>query len=512
MAAAFVLSLALPACTAKTSSNSAATAGHDGGTLVWAKPAEVASTDPSTDGAGVSWEIFNEVYDTLVTLDGANKVVPALATSWTQPSPTEYLFDIRQGVKFSNGRVMTVADVVGSLHRVMSPKLASFWAPKLGIASVTAVGDHQVKIKLAKPLGSFLAALAGIQSAILPMKEIDSGTFDPKKGMLGTGPYQVKDHFQDQSWTLVRNPHYWGRPARAATVVVKIMKDDSARIAALRSGGADVTTFMSPDAVTLLKGQANVRAVVQETNNYYRIDVNAKTSVFKDRRLRQALALSVDRSKITSVALAGVGRPSAAIAPGFKACDPGAVPFARPDAAQAKTLVSAAGAQGKTVTILVAPTYPTYAPIAQVIQQGLEATGLKVKIEQVDMGVLVKRAFSGKSADFDLAIGGYGNFADPTMILSNWNPALATFSAGYYVDDPGLDTMLDRAIRSAPGNGRGPLLQQICGRIAQNANVIPLVTTPSIVAYRSDRIQARVNQTEAYSIPLRDLAAYTVSR
>src|SRR5262249_41773914 len=156
---------------------------------------------------------------------------------------------------------------------------------------------------------------------------------------------------QNESWTFARNPYYWraGLP-KADKVLVRIMPDEAARTAGLRDGSIDVTTFDSPDSVRLLRGQAAVKTVVQRTTDYYRLDVNARSSIFSDDRLRQALSLSIDRTKIGNTALAGVGRPTAAASVSFPgACDPAAVPYGTPNVQQARALVQAAGATGKEV-------------------------------------------------------------------------------------------------------------------------------------------------------------------
>ena len=259
--------------------------------------ADVAGLDPQAAASGSTWRILNTAYETLVGLDDQLQPAPKLATGWKQTSPTTYVFDIRSGVRFTNGREMTVDDVVGSLKRLTDPKLASLWAGMLGpLTSVTAVGDHQVKMVQPKPRSSFVSSLANIPAAIIPMKELKAGTFDPTKTVIGTGPFKVTAHEANESWTMVRNPGYWGTPAKVERLNLKIFSDGSALTGALRSGSVDVAAFDSPDAGQLLKGQADVTAVVQKTASYYEMLVHALASTLRDQRLRQAMALSIDGS------------------------------------------------------------------------------------------------------------------------------------------------------------------------------------------------------------------------
>jgi peptide/nickel transport system substrate-binding protein len=495
---------------ASACSGSSGGAGQDraakagGGQVVWGKSAEPDQLDPTLAGTYISWELLQLTYERLVSLDDRLRPAPQLAESWERTSPTTYTFTLRKGVKFGNGREMTVDDVVGSFKRLLDPKLAAAWASQLPVKRVAATGAGQVTFTLTKPRTSFLAALAGPPAAILPMKELQAGAFDPKKDLLGTGPFKMAAHTQNESWTFDRNPYYW-RPGypKVGRVTIRVMPDETARIAALRDGSIDVTTFENPDSIRLLKGQANVRTVVQDTTDFYRLDVNAKSSVLRDERLRQALSLAIDRNKIRDVALGGVGRPTAAAPVSFGVCDPGTVPFAAPDLQKARALVRAAGATGKTVEILTSPLIPMSSAMAQVLQRNLQATGLTVRIASVEVGELLKRVYSGKNSRFDLAVSWSSGFADPAMVLSWWNPANAPFATGFLNSDTELNKLIDGSFSAAAGPRRTQTLRETCSRIAQDANVIPLLSKDAIVAYRSDKVSPAVPAVEGYSIPLR---------
>ena len=85
-------------------------------TLVWGKPAEITGFDVHVAGTVTSWEMYEMVYETLLTTDENLKLQPGLAASWEQTSPTSYIFHLREGAKFSNGRAVSSQDVAGSLH------------------------------------------------------------------------------------------------------------------------------------------------------------------------------------------------------------------------------------------------------------------------------------------------------------------------------------------------------------------------------------------------------------
>jgi len=204
-----------------------------GGTLVWGKSLEMTMLDPHTALVGSAWQLQYLVYDTLVTMGDHFEIQPGIAESWEQPTPSTYVFHLREGVTFSNGRAMTAGDVAGSIGRVVDPKFGSWWACQMGsVKSVQAVDAKTVKIELNEPFTPLLPSLAASMTAILPMKELQEGTFNPSKELMGTGPFMVTAHQQNDYWTLTRNPHYWrkGYP-KFDEVSIRIITDDGARLA-----------------------------------------------------------------------------------------------------------------------------------------------------------------------------------------------------------------------------------------------------------------------------------------
>src|SRR5580693_1537866 len=112
-------------------------------TLVWGKPAEITGFDVHVAGTVTSWEMYEMVYETLLTTDENLKLEPGLAASWEQTSPTSYTFKLRPDAKFSNGRPVTAEDVAGTLERIKDPKTASYWSAQLGDIATIVTPDER---------------------------------------------------------------------------------------------------------------------------------------------------------------------------------------------------------------------------------------------------------------------------------------------------------------------------------------------------------------------------------
>ncbi|MDQ3168183.1 MAG: ABC transporter substrate-binding protein [Chloroflexota bacterium] len=211
--------------------------GQAGGRLVIGKPGEVLNLDPHFSASQITWEIQAVAYESLVFLDDALGPIPGLAESWETPDDRTYVFALRQGVMFHNGREMKADDVVFSLRRVLeSPE--SWWNVKMGPSlepdpatveaaasaealgtptavgnrigvTVEATGDYEVTATLTEPYSPFLQSLSATTTSIVPAAEVESGEIDLTTTVVGTGPFRVVEHLPDQRWVFGKVTDYW---------------------------------------------------------------------------------------------------------------------------------------------------------------------------------------------------------------------------------------------------------------------------------------------------------------
>src|SRR5829696_10478741 len=373
---------------------SAVAQGEAGGTLVIGKPYEITGYDPHVEASQTSWEIQALVYESLVFLDDDLKPAPGLAESWETPDDRTYVFHLRQGVKFHNGREMTADDVFFSLQRLLTYPEA-WWDTKmgpprqLGPAESTATalgtpvagpevgltievtGPYEITATLSEPYAPFLASLAGTSVSIVPGAEVESGEIDLSTQMVGTGPFQLAEHIQDQRWVLGKFADYWQQDLPYLDEVVwQVMTDEATRVAALRAGEIQLTMFENPKMLDLLASDPNVTTVVQAATNYYILFVNGKPPELSDERVRQAISLGIDREQIKDVALFGRAHATGPIAAAFTqlARPLDEVPFYTRDVARAKQLLADAGyADGLELQLLITPVLAATIPIAELM-------------------------------------------------------------------------------------------------------------------------------------------------
>ena len=504
-------------------------------TLNWGKAADVDGMDVHLSGTIASWQMYQMVYETLLTTDKDMALRPGLAESWKQTAPTVYLLTLRKDAKWSNGRAVTPADVIGSLNRIsgteMNPagvaaaktdderkkaslKIASYWSRQLGvIKSLTAPDERTVRVELEKPHTAFLAALAHISAAIIPIQEFKDGSYDPTRQLLGSGPYRVADHKPKESWTLVANPHYWrkGYP-RAERLNVLIIPDEGARAAALRDGRIDFSTFYNPDIARLVADNRRRVVTAQNTSNYFRLDLNAlnEKSAFKDQRVRQAANLALDRQAIADIVFAGAAKPDYPVPGVFgKAACKDLDSYKLPRAARlekARQLIAATGKKRLDVELVAATNDPIYLRMAQLIQQNLKAVGIHVKILPLPTAEAQNKVFT--QGDFDANVAWLAGYSDPSMVVAWWNPKFAVWNASFQAYVPALAEALETLKSTPDGAERDRELAAVCRQIDDGANILALVSKVDFIVHRSDAMDIKLDPTSGSSNTFQHVAEF----
>lgn len=490
-----------------TSTAAASIETQRGGTIVWGKPAEATLLDPTTGGVGSSMELFQIVYDPLIAVDGDLRLIPALAESWEQPSDTELLFTLREGVRFSSGRALTADDVVATFERYFDPRAASSLSSFVQAGTrVARVDARTVRFTLPETSSTFLPALASAYAVILPMREVAAGRIDLSKEMLGTGPFMVKSHKAGSSWTLVRNPHAW-QPPVADELQIRIMPDDNARIAALRDGSIDLTYFDVPDAERLLADVPDTEVKVQDRTDFYALVLNAtgRDSPFTDQRVRQAISHAIDREQIRDIALAGTGHPTGAVSAAFGDVAP--PPTLAFDPEKARALLAEAGRAGLSFEIV----YPgeAFGRIAQVLQQNMEAIGVSVELGSLEEGVWVDRVYTQRPPKFDATVSWYAAYVGPAQALNLWNSDISPFA--FQVRDPRAQALI-KAAQQAPEGEQEEALAAASAAIDELAGTIPLVTKNATIAWRTDLIKVEIDDKDGNIHPLRHSPEYALAK
>ncbi len=352
-------------------------------------PGDVATMDPQIQWDTDSASVYRNIFDNLVTRDTSGKIVPQVATDWHFTNDTTVVFNLRTDITFHDGSKLTPDDVVFSVQRITTP---AFKSPQLSqfdqIASAEITGPAQVTLHTRSPYPVLLAQL--VKLSIIPKAYVQKvGDTEFNQHVIGSGPYRLASWQRGVQTNLVANETYWRGKPFYKTVTFRAVPDTATRIADLKTGRADITRGLSPDDATDLKSAKglDVRAVATERVAY--LFVNTLFGPTKDKRVRQAIAMAVDRDTIISALQQGYAKPtSVVLSPVNFGYDPGIKPWPyNPDAA--RKLIQEAGAEGATIPFLTSPAYDRR--LNEAVQQMLADVGLKVVITVVDQPTYLKR-------------------------------------------------------------------------------------------------------------------------
>jgi len=423
---ATALGAVLTACgnSSPSASSSSTAAAKPGGTIRAGIVTPTAAINPLTVADQGGLDMLGQTGEYLTLSTQTLSLRPVLATSWSSNSTADvWTFKIREGVKFSNGAPLTADDVVYTyqLHTntAKGSNALSAFASVLEPSGVVKVDDYTVKFNLVAPNGNFayLTSSDNYNMIILPKG------YDPAKWQstfLGTGPFILGSYTPKSGATFLRNPTYWGTKALPSETEFTFYDTQTPAILALTGGTIDVLgQFSVSGGEQLLTGGYNV--IKLKSSAHRELSMRCDQAPFTDPRVRQALALSLDRTAIVTALFKGyadLGNDSP-FAPVFPSTDT-SIPQRAQNIQKAKSLLSAAGhgsgfsAQLITEELLEIPQY------AQIVTQSAASIGVKVNLKVESSTAYYGNATFGDSdwLDATLSLVDYGHRSVPNVFLT----------------------------------------------------------------------------------------------
>jgi oligopeptide transport system substrate-binding protein len=448
---------------------------------------------------GDTIDLLQQAFEGLVQWSPGNKVIPCLAQRWdVSPDGLTYTFHLRPGVKFQDGAPVGAADVLYSMQRALDPKLGSPVALNyLGdiagakevnsgkaatLAGVKVLDPQTVAITITQPKAYWIYTLTYPTAYVVSRAEARPGAVmtaeDAARGA-GTGPFRITDYRRDAKVTLAANPAYWDGAPRLAGIERPVVIDANTRHDLYVRGDVDMLQFLSPGDLEndakdpVLKGQVRL---FPRAATYY-LGLNQKAfPVFKDVRVRQALAYATDKDKIVGVVFGGKrDRAEDILAKGIPGFDPAfrGLPY---DPAKAKALLAAAGHPNGAGIPPIPLYYRQSEPALQktvdlVRQMWSDTLGVTARPQVTEWGSLLDR--EDKNALECYHIRWAADYLDPQDYYS---VLLRTGSSENHVvySNPKYDALCDRADVSQNPAQRNALYRQAARIAADEVPMIPL--------------------------------------
>ena len=419
---------------------SAARAATPGGTIRYGQIVPAGAIDPVTiaDSGGVT--VLSQVGEYLVLSDRDLMARPMLAESWsTNQDGTVWTFRLRQEVRFHNGKAMTADDVVATFDRLSDPasgsNALSVFSGLLSRGGTRKVDEHTVEFHLETANGNFPYSVSTDNHNAIIVPAEATGNFE--EGMVATGPFRLESYTPMVGATFVRNDDYWGEAALPDRVEAVFYSDYQPQILALQSGEIDVIQQMPVLQAVGLLDDPNVTIVSTPSSAHQQVHLRVDVEPFRDKRVRQAIALCLDRPGIVQGLMKGrahVGNDNPFMA-AYPSTDAG-VPQRSKDIAQARQLMEAAGmADGFQVT-LTTEQYLEIPDYAVLIQNAVKEIGGRIDLNIMDQGAYYGDAVPGKSPWLDSAMGitDYGHRGVPNVFLQAPLASTGTWNAAHFAN------------------------------------------------------------------------------
>ncbi|HSJ36392.1 MAG TPA: ABC transporter substrate-binding protein [Acidimicrobiia bacterium] len=454
---------------------------EEGGTLIAAQGAEPDRLDPHLTSAYASFQILENVYDTLVQPGDDLTMEPALADSWdVSDDQLTWTFTLREGVTFHNGRELVADDVVYSYERIMDPETAANNAFRFAsIESVTAPDDQTVEITLTRPTPNLLVNIGAFKGmAIIPQEIVEDGSIDSTP--VGTGPFKFVSSSPDQGILLERNEDYWqeGLPHLDEIRFIQI-PDATVKLTNLQTGEVDWIDSVPPQNLADLEGDDSVVLERVPGGDYHYFALNQAREPFDNPDVRRAISMAIDRETIAEAAQFGAATPNQTAIPEGNFWYHDYSPFTSGDIEGAQELLEAAGASDLSIEFMVSSEFPETVTQAQVIASQLEALGVTVEISDVDFGTWLDRQGQG---DFDAFMLSWIGNIDPDDFYYAQHHTEGSFNFQGY-SNPEVDQLLDDARVETDDAARKALYDQAVEMIVDDASYTYLYNPENIGAW-----------------------------
>lgn len=380
-------------------------------TLVYALNTDVQSLDPQIQNDTTSEQVVKMLYNTLLKFQDDGTVVGDLAESWSvSEDKLTWTFNLKQGVKFHNGKELTSADVKATFDRALNAEAGGLRTTEIikMFTAVEAPDPYTVTITTDGPYGPMESLMCNMSLGIMDADYIEQYGLDlgtSVEGENGTGPFKVVSWERDQEIVVERFDDYFGTPAKLKTVVYTVIPEAASRVIALETGEVDVIDKPTNEDLERLEADTENFTVLRKptiSQRLFRFGCN--DPIISNTKVRQAIVYAIDRQAIIDALFTGSAYPSTApLAPvTFGYSDLGEI---EQDLELAKSLLAEAGyPDGFDTKIVTTERYQNGIELAEIISQQLAEIGINAEIEVWEWSAL-SASWNGITADeFDQPI------------------------------------------------------------------------------------------------------------
>ncbi|MBP3953015.1 nickel ABC transporter substrate-binding protein [Bacillus suaedae] len=505
-----ILSIALIGCSSQSEESSGdinESESSNTNTITFAWPRDVGAMNPHVYNPN---QLFAQsmVYEPLVSYQDGGELKPHLAESWEiSEDGTEYVFNLRQGVTFSDGTSFNAEIVKKNFDTILTNLDLHSWLgfiPK--IASTEVIDEHTFKLTLKEAYYPTIQELAVVR----PVRFLGESGFpesgDTSEGIVepvGTGPWVLDDYKVDEYAIFKRNENYWGELPSVEKIHVKVIPDAETRVLAFEKGDIDLIYgegVISLDSFKQLESTENYGTSVSEPVATRQLVMNTNKEQLSDERVRKALHYGFNKEAMVEGVTSGLEEKADYILPTnfpyTSDVDATAVDY---NVEKAKQLLDEAGwklPEGKDIrekdgqTLEFELMYDSAESIQKLMAETLQSEwlglGVKLNIVGVELTTQVERF---KANEFDMNFfSNYGAPYDPHTFVN----IVSTEGFGFreaissYPNKEELLNQITEVKQTTDENERQQLYTTILGSLQEQGAIVPISYIKKIAIYQND--------------------------
>lgn len=412
--------------------------GKPGGTIRVAQTVPSGAIDPVTVGDLGGLVMLQQTGEFLAFDAPDLSLQPVLALSWKPNDKADvWTFALRPGVKFHDGHPFTADDVVATMDRLADPKKGSnalsVFRGVLSPGGTRKVDDHTVEFHLDKPVGKFpyYVSSDNYNAIILPADY--KGDFETHFN--GTGPFKLERYQPKVGASFVRNPDWWGGAVMPDRTEFSFYADQQPQVLALQGGTVDVMQQVAVQGGQALLNNPDVTLIKLKSSAHRQVHMRCDQGPLTDKRVRQAIALTLNRPGLIKGLLHGYGDlgNDSPFAPIYPSTDR-MVPQRAKDIAKAKALMHDAGKAGGVAVTLTTEYLQELPDYAVLIQNAAAEIGIKIKLKVEPQAAYYGSATFGNSdwLDSEMGITEYGHRGVPDVLLTTPLASNGTWNAAHF--------------------------------------------------------------------------------
>lgn len=406
-------------------------------TLNIAVTAQPPSLDAPTTSSNVAAGIAIHIFESLFMLDGDFKPTPVLAKSYTvSDDGLLYTFELRQGIKFHNGKDLTAEDVVASMNYWLERSARA--KSLLSGASFAVADGGAVTLTVPKASADVLDLMASPSqfAAISPKEVIDAAGEAGITEYIGTGPYKLGEWKADQYIELVRYGDYQSpegttsgfvgeKKAATEKLVFRFVTDHATRIAGIQTGEYDMAEGVPLERYKELAGDTGLTLYTKKAGSI-NLFLNTTQGVLTNKTIRQAVLAALNNDDIL---LASFGDPELySLSPSFAnpdqpqwAVESGVELYNQKNTEKAKTLLAEAGYNGEPIVLVTTPDYEEMYKATLVVQEQLRQAGFNAEVQSFDFPVFMEHRSDPAQFDLFITSNSYGlNPSQFSVVTKGW--------------------------------------------------------------------------------------------